>query len=132
MLRELEDEERTVICDLEAGVGTLTRMGREDADVVLVVANPTAKALEVARRAIEIADELGELIILANRVRDDADLEAIKQVLGDREMVIIPEDSVIAAADRDGSAPIDLDPSSPGVAAIVRLADRLAGAPVAA
>ena len=132
MLRELEDEERTVVCDLEAGIGTLTRITKDDADVVLVVANPTAKALEVARRAVEIAEDLSELIILANRVRDDADLEAIKAVLGDREMVVIPEDPVIAAADREGTAPIDLDPSSPGVAAIVKLAERLAGAPVAA
>jgi hypothetical protein len=39
---------------------------------------------------------------------------------------------VIAAADREGIAPIDVDPSSPGVAAIVKLAERLAGKPVAA
>jgi len=45
---------------------------------------------------------------------------------------VIPEDPVIAAADRDGTAPIDLDPDSPGVAAIIKLADRLAGAPVPA
>ena len=132
MLRELEDGHRTVICDLEAGIGTVTRLAPGNTDVVLVVANPTAKALEVARRAIEIAGDLGEVIILANRVRDDADLDAIKAVLGDREMIVIPEDPVIAAADREGTAPIDLDPSSPGVAAIVDLADRLAGKAVVA
>ncbi len=132
LVRQLEHGERTVVCDLEAGIGTITRLGPGNTDVVLVVANPTAKALEVARRGIEIAGDIGEVIILANRVRDEADLEAIKAVLGEREMIIIPEDPVIAAADREGTAPIDLDPDSPGVAAIVRLADRLAGAPVAA
>lgn len=132
MLRELEDGHRTVICDLEAGIGTITRLAPGNTDVVLVVANPTAKALEVARRALEIAGDLSEVIVLANRVRDDADLEAIKAVLGDRDMIVIPEDPVIAQADREGTAPIDLDPSSPGVAAIVQLAERLAGKPVAA
>lgn len=121
-----------MICDLEAGIGTVTRLAPGNTDVVLVVANPTAKALEVARRAIEIAGDVSEVVVLANRVRDDADLDAIKAVLGDREMVIIPEDPVIAAADREGTAPIDLDPGSPGVAAIVKLAERLAGRPVAA
>ena len=128
----MEDGHRTVICDLEAGIGTITRLAPGNADVVLVVANPTAKALEVARRATEIAGDLGEVIVLANRVRDDADLDAMKAVLGEREMIVIPEDPVIAAADREGRSPIDIDPSSPGVAAILKLADRLAGAAVPA
>jgi hypothetical protein len=53
-------------------------------------------------------------------------------VLGDRELFVIPEDPVIAAADRDGSAPIDADPDAPGVAAIVQLAERITGSPVPA
>ena len=97
---------------------------------MLVVANPTAKALEVARRAVDLATDLAEVIVLANRVRDDSDIELMRGVLGDRELVVIPEDPVIVAADRQGSAPIDLDAGGPGVAALVRLADRLAGAPV--
>ena len=133
LLRELEDGHRTVICDLEAGLGTLTRLAPGNADAVLVVANPTAKALEVARRAVEIASDKTEVIVLANRVRDEEDLDAIRAVLGEeRELIVIPEDTVIARADRDGLAPIDLDEDSPGVTALVALADRLAGAPVPA
>jgi CO dehydrogenase maturation factor len=130
LVRELEHGQRTVICDLEAGLGTLERLERGQADVVLVVANPTAKALEVARRAIELATDLAEVIVLANRVRDDSDIELMRGVLGDCELIVIPEDPVIVAADRQGTAPIDLDSGAPGVAALVRLADRLAGAPV--
>lgn len=132
LLRELEDGDRTVICDLEAGLGTVLRLAPGNADVVLIVANPTAKALEVARRAVEIAADKTEVIVLANRVRDEEDLEAIRAVIPDHELIVIPEDATIASADRDGVAPIDLDPDSPGVAAIVALADRLAGAPVPA
>ncbi len=132
ILRELEEGERSVICDLEAGLGTILRMAPGNADVVLVVANPSAKALEVARRAVEVAADKTEVIVLANRVRDESDLEAIRAVIPDRELVVIPEDPTIARADRDGVAPIDLDPFSPGVKAIVELADRLAGAPAPA
>lgn len=132
LVRELEHGARTVLCDLEAGVGTLERLEAGDADVVLVVANPTAKSLEVARRAVELASGLAEVIVLANRVSDDADVELMRDALGDCELIVIPEDPVIAAADREGTAPIDLDPDGPGVAALVRLADRLAGTPVLA
>jgi CO dehydrogenase maturation factor len=130
LLRELEDGHRTVICDLEAGLGTILRLAPGNADAVLVVANPSAKALEVARRAVEVAADKTEVIVLANRVRDEADLEAIRAVIPDRELIVIPEDATIARADRDGTAPIDLDPYSPGVTALIALADRLAGAPV--
>ena len=128
LLRDLEDEGgRTVICDLEAGLGTVVRMAPGNADAVVVVANPTAKALEVARRAVNIAADKTEVVVLANRVRDEGDLEAIRTVLGeDRELIVIPEDEAIARADRDGVAPIDVDPASPGVRALVGLAERLA------
>ncbi|MDP1849776.1 MAG: ArsA-related P-loop ATPase [Solirubrobacteraceae bacterium] len=132
LVRQLEHGERTVVCDLEAGIGTIERIEAGVVDVLIVVANPTGKSLEVARRAIEIADGVTEIVVVANRVADDADLELMREVLGDRELFVIPEDAVIAAADRDGLAPIDLDPDSPGVAALVRLAERVAGAPVAA
>lgn len=119
---------RTLLAD--DGLGTLERLEAGDVDVVLVVANPTVKALEVARRAIELAEDCAEVIVLANRVRDESDVELIRGVLGERELVVVPEDTVIVAADREGAAPIDHDVDAPGVAALVRLAERLAGAPV--
>ncbi len=124
MLGELESNGRIVIADLEAGVGAVVRAGH--ADLVLVVANPTAKSIEVARRAVEITAGGAELLVIANRVAGEEDLEAIRAVLGDRELVVVPEEPVIAAAEREGDAPIDIDDTSPGVQAIVGLAERLA------
>ena len=132
LVRQLEHGDRTVVCDLEAGLGTLERIEEGVLDVLLVVANPTGKSLEVARRAIELAEGVTEIVVVANRVADDSDIALMREVLGDRDLFVIPEDPVIAAADRDGIAPIDLDPDAPGVAALVRLAERVAGAPVAA
>lgn len=129
LLGELEQENRIVVGDLEAGVGTLLRLQQGQADVVVVVVQPTAKSIDVARRAIELAtDRAPRVVVVANRVRDDADLAAIGAGLGDpQELVVVPDDPAIAEADRDGRAAIDVDPDAPGVRALVDLADRLAG-----
>jgi CO dehydrogenase nickel-insertion accessory protein CooC1 len=127
LLGELEGDGRIVVFDMEAGVGTLLRMEPGQADVVLVVAQPTAKSIEVARRAVEIATDRAEVVVLANRVRDEVDLETIRAGLPEHELVVVPDDPVIEHADREGLAPIDVDPSAPGVRALRELADRLAG-----
>ena len=114
-----------VICDLEAGVGAVVRAGQ--ADLVLVVAEPMAKSIDVARRAADIAAEGSEVIIVANRVRDERDVESVRAAVGEHELVAVPEEPAIARADRDGVAPIDVDPGAPGVRALLELADRLAG-----
>lgn len=125
MLGELEGATELVVADLEAGVGTLLRLQAGMADVVLVVAEPTTKSMEVARRAAGIAAGKSDVIVLGNRVRSEDDLQAIRTVLDRSEVVAIPEDPVIAGADRDGLAPIDVDGNGPGVSAITGLAERL-------
>ena len=107
-------------------MGTLLRLAPGQADLVLVVAEPSAKSIEVARRAAEIAAERASVVVVANRVRDEADLERIRAALGDHELVVVPEEPAIARADQDGTAPIDVDPDAPGVRALRDLADRLA------
>jgi CO dehydrogenase nickel-insertion accessory protein CooC1 len=128
LLREFETDGRVVICDLEAGVGTLLRLQPGQTDFVLIVVNPMAKSIDVARRALEIADGLAEVVLVANRVRDPEDVQAIARALGREPDLVVPEDSVIADADRDGEAPIDADAGTPGVVAIEALAGRLAPA----
>lgn len=134
LLGELEEGDRIVVGDLEAGLGTLVRLQEGQADVVVVVAQPTAKSIEVARRAVELAaDRAPRVVIVANRVRDGADLAAIVAAVGeDRELVVVPEEPAIAQADRDGRAAIDVDADAPGVRALIDLADRLASIGAAA
>jgi CO dehydrogenase maturation factor len=126
LLNELDDGERAVICDLEAGVGTLTKMKEGAVDVVLVVANPTAKSIEVARRATDSAiAKKAKVIVIANRIRSEEDREAIRSAFPGHEIVEVPEDTAVSRADRDGVAPIDIDTDAPGVAAIRALSERL-------
>jgi CO dehydrogenase maturation factor len=133
LLSELESDGKIIIGDLEAGIGTVLRLQEGQADVVLVVAQPTAKSLDIARRAVEMAAErTARTIVVANRVRDDEDLAVIREAVGDCELIVVPDDEAIARADREGRAAIDVDPDSPGVRAIIELADRLAAMAVPA
>lgn len=125
LLGELEGDGRVVLCDMEAGLGTVARIQPGQLDVLLVVAEPSAKATEVARRAASIGATRARVIVIANRVREAADLEAIRASVGEHELLVVPEDEVIARADRDGLAPIDVDPDAPGVRALIGLAERL-------
>lgn len=125
MLGELEADGDVVICDMEAGLGTVSRIAPGELDAVLVVAEPSAKGIDVAGRAAQIAAGRAPVIVVANRVRDEADLEAITVALEAHELIAVPEEPAILRADRDGVAPIDLDPDAPGVRALLGLADRL-------
>lgn len=126
MLGELEGDGKTTICDSEAGVATLLRLQPGQTDIVLVVAQPGAKSLDVARRAIELAPEDTDLLVVANRVRDQADLEVIQTAVGNRELVVVPEDDAITRAEQEGLAPIDVDSDAPAVRALINLGERLA------
>ena len=133
LLAELESDGKIIVGDLEAGIGTVMRLQDGHADVVLVVAQPTAKSLNIARRAVEMTDDRGgRVIVVANRVRNDDDLAVIREAVGDCEMVIVPDEPAIATADREGRAAIDVDPNAPGVRVLVELADRLASMAVPA
>lgn len=116
-----------MIADLEAGMGTLTRLGDKQLDLVLVVVEPTAKSLETGRRLVGLVHEqkLGRVVVVANRVRDDRDVEAVRQALGDEEIVPIPDDAAVRDADRYGEAPLDRTPDSPAVGALAALARAL-------
>ncbi len=130
LLTGLEGTGRIVLGDMEAGIGVLARMGVGSLDIVLVVTNPTPKSIEVARRATKTTVARGaRVLVVANRVRDDADLEAIQAVLGEQDMVVIADDPTIADADAEGVAAIDLDDRSPGVRAIAGIVERLVAEP---
>ena len=126
MLGELEADGDLVICDMEAGLGTVSRLTRGQLDVVLVVAEPSAKGVDVARRAAQIGSARARVIVVANRLRGREDLEAVRSAVGEHELVGVPEEPVIAQADREGVSPIDLDPEAPGVRAVRDLAARIA------
>ena len=127
MLGSANFADAVVVADLEAGIGTLTRLGDQQLDAVLLMVEPTAKSIEVATRAAGLAREksLSSLVVVANRVRDAGDLAAVRAAFPDDRVVGVPDDPAIVEADRRGLAPLDLSPGAPAVRALSELAGSL-------
>ena len=130
MLGSVDHRETTIVADLEAGIGTLTRLTEATIDAVLVVVEPTPKSVEVGQRAVEVAQEkhVGTIIVVANRVQSPDDRAMLEEAFPGHEIVEVPDDLAIVTADRDGVAPLDQAPDAPAVKALTRLADRLTAA----
>ena len=123
----MNDGATTVVADLEAGIGTLTRLASASVDATVVVVEPTLRSMDVAHRALAVADEQrqGRVVVVANKVAGDDDRARIHEAFGDRVVVVVPEDPAIDTADRLGVSPVDHEPHAPAVAALEGLVDAL-------
>ena len=128
---DLPADDRIVVADLEAGLNDLIWAQPGPDDVVVVVAEPSAKSVEVAGRAAGLAREMGveRILAVANRCGSDADARRLATALG-ADTFAVPDDPAVAAADRRGVSTFDVAPSSPAMVAVGRLADALLGATV--
>jgi CO dehydrogenase maturation factor len=120
---------------MEAGLEHLKRGTARHVDMMLVVAEPYFRSLEAAMRTAALADELGiqHIKVVANKVRNTDDMEAIKTFCDQHNMEIIgtvPLDDEMVEAERQEKAPYDFAPHSTGVESIRKIAqsvDDLAG-----
>lgn len=115
-----------MVADFEAGLGTLTRMEPGDVDVLLVVSEPSLKAMEVSRRALELVGEnnLGRPVLIANRVRPE-DRSRFEAAFAGHQPLFIPDDPELRLADARGRAPFDDSPEGPAVRALRAFASSL-------
>jgi len=122
-----EADAATIVADLEAGIGTLTRLAPAAVDATVVVVEPTLRSIDVGRRAVSVAEEQsqGQVVIVANKVADEQDRIRIIEAFGERPLVVVPADTAVDAADRLGISPLDHEPSAPAVAAIKGLIELL-------
>lgn len=116
-----------VVADFEGGLGTLMRLNGSPVDVVVVVVEPTEKSLEVGRRAVDLVREshLGRLIVMANRVCDVADAGRVAAAMPGLDLVVVPDDPAVGAAEQRGLAPFDAAPGAPAMVALGLLAERV-------
>lgn len=124
------DGERTIVVDMEAGLEHLGRATARHVDVLAAVVEPYFRALETGRRVVELAGEIGvpRLQVIANKVRGDADREAIAAFCERHGLPLgleVPWDASFLAAERSGRAPLDHSPGSPGVRAVAVWGDGL-------
>jgi len=129
---ETAPAEDVCILDTEASPEHLARGTARYADGLLAVVEPYFKSLETGRRMAALATDLGleRVALVANKIRDERDLTAVREFASQHELEIagvIPFDEQLAGAERAGVAPLDFDDASPSVEAIGALARGFVG-----
>ncbi len=127
----LHSETDDTIVDMEAGIEHLSRAGGTlaHADVLVLMMEPSRKAIITAKRTIGLATELGitHCIGVGNRVDGDEARQALEEMCVEHDVpldVIIPANTTLAEADRRGR-PLDRDAAPEVWAAVEALVDRL-------
>jgi CO dehydrogenase maturation factor len=109
LLRERE----TVLLDMVAGLEHLGRGTAASVDAMYIVTEPGQRSLTVAADVARLAREIGIPAIwaVANKVRNDNDLDFIRGNLGDIPLAgWLPRDDRFMEADMRGAAAYDLAP----------------------
>ncbi len=125
-----DDADRDIIVDMEAGLEHLSRGTGKSLSRFVATIEPYYRSMEVAKRVAALASELGigDVLAVANKVRDDGDRRAIAEFCTAHSLRLageIPYDSSLLDAERAGRTPIDFNPDGPAVKAIERLAATL-------
>lgn len=120
------DADVTVL-DTEASPEHLTRGTAKYADLLLIVVEPYFKSLETGRRMAELARGLGlrRVLLIANKVRDDRELEAVREFAEASELElagVVPYDESLIEAERNGISPLDAAPDCRFVEAVAKIA----------
>ena len=123
-------DDMTVV-DMEAGLEHLSRGTTRSSDTMLVVAEPYFKSLETARRAYELAKELGipRVFVVANKSRGPRDEEAIRTFCERNHLDLLAAvsfDETVLEAELGGAAVLDVNAQTSSVVQIQRLADLIA------
>lgn len=127
-----QGEGKVTVLDMGATPEPFSRGTLRPVDVMLLVAEPYYKSLEAVVRMDKLARELGieNVKIVANKVRDDEQREAIEQICASNNLDLIkmlPWDELFQKADLRGVAPLDLDgQGDAAIAHLEDLADRIA------
>lgn len=127
----LDSHADITIVDMEAGIEHLSRSGGTlaYADVLVMVMEPTRKAVVTAARTIALATELGiaDAVGVGNKVFDDADRETLVALCAEYQVPLVammPRDSGVIEADRVGR-PVRMEDAPTLWAELDRLCDVL-------
>jgi CO dehydrogenase maturation factor len=112
-----------IVGDLPAGTRQPFQGWARYADVIMVVAEPTAASVLSGRRLARLTDmdTAPRVLLVANRVREPADAEQVARRTGLPLLGSVPFDGRLGDAARTGRAPVDHDPHGPAVRAVASL-----------
>lgn len=112
LLRHLiVEHDEAVVVDMEAGIEHLGRGTARHVDTMLVVANPTVKSLEIARRIYNLAEDAGikQIFLVGNKVANKVEADSIRKFAENNGMLLldlIPFDEAVVQAETQGKTPI--------------------------
>ncbi|MCT4566640.1 MAG: AAA family ATPase [Maledivibacter sp.] len=110
----LIDDYDVTIIDGEAGPEQLNRRVLKSIDVLLVVADMSARSLETAAGIMEIAQRgedgirVNQAGLVLNRVRNDEPEEKLVKKVGLDVFGYLPEDALVNSFDREGKSLLEL------------------------
>lgn len=129
----LDSETDDTIIDMEAGIEHLSRSGGTlaHADVLVLVMEPSRKAVITAERTIALARELGidAWIGVGNKAEDGEQRSTLESLCAEHAVpldVVLPTSPAVMRADRSGD-PLEREMASEVWSAIDDLADRVLG-----
>ena len=128
IIRELPEDRWNVVGDLPGGTRQAFTGWGDYARTVLIVVEPTAKSLLTARRLARLSldeEHPRRIVALANKVREEGDVELIARRTGLEVVGAVPWDEALAEAEQKMAAPIDLAPDSAAVQAVESLVDQM-------
>jgi CO dehydrogenase maturation factor len=118
------------VMDMDAGIENLGRGTTRGIDALLVVTEPGRRSLEILGKIRALAGDIdvGRVFAVGNKIANSADRTMIEDWIKSENLPLlgtVPLDETIKEADRRGVAPLDLDPNSPGMAAIAEIKQKL-------
>ncbi len=106
----LTDAKTDLILDMEAGVEHLSRGTVRSVDALLVVADPSLRAVETALRIRELAGQLGlrQVFGIGNKIRSEKDAQFLAASMPGWEFAgMLPYDDTLRAAEMSGRSVSD-------------------------
>jgi CO dehydrogenase maturation factor len=131
LLRHLVVErDEVVVMDMEAGIEHMGRGTAKHVDTLLIVTDPSFKAMEIARKIYSLAGESGikRSFIIGNKVASTEEKTAIEKFTADTKIPLlnlIPYDSHILKADLHGRPPLEPAKDSRALRALQHTGEKL-------
>ncbi|UCG45419.1 MAG: AAA family ATPase [Candidatus Bathyarchaeota archaeon] len=130
LLRHLiVEKDEAVVVDMEAGIEHLGRGTAKHVDTMLVVANPTIKSLEIARKIYRLAETTGikQTFLVGNKIASKVEEDAVQRFAKTNNMALIdlvPFDMTVGQAEIQGRTPLE-NPETKAIRAIEEISRKL-------
>jgi len=126
----LVERDEVVVMDMEAGVEHMGRGTAKHVDIMLIVTDPSMKAMEIAKKIYNLSIEanIKKVFLIGNKVTSPKEGESLEQFAAKNEiplLEIIPYDEQILKADIQGETPLRYMETSKGIVAVQKIGDRL-------